>query len=206
MFWVLFLAVAAIALADPPVPVWPLAFKATFSETNKIVFSYQTTGVMYYDYANKRERTDRDDGYGDRYCGNTIAQHTPCQHIVVNGTRWLNFPKLQKCCDCCDSEHGCGVVTPDWIVNSNATYLGRENSKKGVPSDKWDAKGLQSNYYYQSIADGSMAELFQSPNDDQVFDPWTVGPLDSSLFDLPSYCSGKCGGIICSVARKEKQK
>lgn len=40
------------------------------------------------------------------------------------GRRFLDFPEKKYCCFCCDSAHGCGIVSPDWIAKSNATYQG----------------------------------------------------------------------------------
>jgi hypothetical protein len=43
---------------------------------------------------------------------------------VFIGRRFLDFPEKKYCCFCCDSTHGCGIVSPDWIAKSNGTYQG----------------------------------------------------------------------------------
>lgn len=194
---------AATALSStPPTPVWPSAFSVSFNESTLSPLPHHTTGYYYYDAAHGRARTDRANGAGDRYCGTVVSQATACQHIVVNSTRYLVFPQIQKCCECCTAAKGCGIVAPDWIVQSNATYQGQAKNKHGVLCDKWLVKGLQNNYYYQTVNGGVIAELVQEPNDDQIFEPSTyrVAAQPDSLFELPSYCSGKCGGVVCTLA------
>eukprot|EP00670_Eutreptiella_braarudii_P004126 CAMPEP_0174297718 /NCGR_PEP_ID=MMETSP0809-20121228/51782_1 /TAXON_ID=73025 ORGANISM="Eutreptiella gymnastica-like, Strain CCMP1594" /NCGR_SAMPLE_ID=MMETSP0809 /ASSEMBLY_ACC=CAM_ASM_000658 /LENGTH=208 /DNA_ID=CAMNT_0015401693 /DNA_START=32 /DNA_END=658 /DNA_ORIENTATION=+ len=195
-----FLLLLAFALCINAVPVWPDVFSQPFNETALVG---HTTGYYYYDWPNRRARTDRENGAWDRYCGSVHPfVTTPCQHIVRDGVRYLNFPRLNKCCACCTAAKGCGVLYPNWFEKAGAKYLGHYKSRQGIMCDKWEIKGLQSNYYYET-KEGIMAELMQMPNDDQVFDVHRFKKgcsLPDSLFQLPPNCSKQCGGPVCALA------
>ena len=131
-------------------------------------------------------------GQFDRYCGSVKpGKKTPCTHLVTEDSkRYLVFPELRYCCYCC-GKPGCGIVSPDWMVQVNATYLGRKQLH-GYETDEWNAPGLQPNYYYQTVDNKVPVELFQSPNDVMTFDvnQFSTRTLPDSLFKLPSECSG----------------
>lgn len=96
-----------------------------------------------YDAANTRSRTDRNDGSHDRYCApEKPFQSTACTHLVLGKDRWLVFPQENDCCWCCDASHGCGILTPDWLQRSNASYVGHLDSYRGYPAEEWNAQGL----------------------------------------------------------------
>jgi hypothetical protein len=60
------------------------------------------------------------------------------------GKRYLYFPEKNDCCYCCDSAHGCGVLKPDWV--SDAEFVEIVEAENGVKQEKWNKKGLQSNF------------------------------------------------------------
>ena len=188
-------------------PYWPNVFSVNFTEKTKVIFSHTTTGKWYYDYNSKLERIDRVNSKGDRYCGSIHPlSNTPCTHYVQsNGNRWLNFPKLNSCCLCCTEAKGCGIVKPSWL--SNATYIG-QTTYNNIKVNEYDAKGLQDNYYYQTISSSPSSHpipvrLFQSPNDDTIYDTtsFSTQPISSSIFTLPNHCVNKCTSIsVCGIA------
>ena len=59
----------------------------------------------------------------------------------------MDFPAKRYCCYCCNSEHGCGITRPDWL--NEAKFNGTEKID-GEDFEKWEIKGLQENYYYNS--------------------------------------------------------
>lgn len=63
---------------------------------------------------------------------------------MIQGKRYLHFPNLGQCCYCCDSANGCGILKPDWAAD--AEYLGNVVDETGRTVEKWDKKGVQSNY------------------------------------------------------------
>ena len=72
----------------------------------------------------------------------------------------------------------------------------------GQSAYKWNKKGLQNNYYYETIADNPkdrvLLEIDQQPNDDQIFEPKSrnlVIKYPEEIFKLPSYCEA---GNTCS--------
>ena len=91
---------------DPPPDgpkEWPHVFSQQFVETSYRPNwgTHVTFGTYYYDYTNKRARLDRDNGRWDTFCGyngDRKGQDTPCTHLVVDGKRWLLFPKYKDCC------------------------------------------------------------------------------------------------------------
>ena len=109
-----------------------------------VLGSGETTGTFYYDYPDYR--VDRVNGKWDRYCGTVYKfRNTPCSHIVKDNLRYLYFPEKNDCCFCCDAEHGCGALKPDWIID--AEYV-KESTESGETFDVFNKKGLQDNFYW----------------------------------------------------------
>jgi len=196
-----FLAIActlfcATLAANPDSPVWNNQFAQTFTETTKypILGTHHTSGTYYYDWTNKRARTDRANGRWDRYCGFNglkIFKDTPCTQLVVDGIRYNIYPELKECCACCSDANGCGVLKPDWL--SSAEFQGQTKDTNGTSLYKWDIKGVQSNYYYETIQDKPtdrvMHEIYQVSDDDQIFDVTSyTEEIDESIWTLPDYC------------------
>lgn len=125
--------------------------------------------------------------------------------LIYSGKRFLDFPEKKFCCYCCNSTHGCGIVTTDWLKTANASYVGTEKLDEAEPYMKWEIKGLQTNYYYhKNDTQNTPRRLFQSPDDLQDFQNYRVGLSDESVFKLPSYCTDVCGfTTICAALRQE---
>lgn len=74
----------------------------------------------------------------NRYC---LTVHplkdTPCTHLVVGGVRYLIFPELDECCQCCTAAQGCGVLSPSWL--QGAEY-GGQVTLRGYEAHKWSVK------------------------------------------------------------------
>lgn len=182
-------------------PVWPQRFTARFNETENLIFSLQTNGTYWYDFANGKNRVDRENGKLDRYCGSVYKfVDTPCTHLVVDGKRYLIFPKKQYCCLCCDASKGCGILLPSWV--NGAKFIGY-TIYNGNNVTKWDQPGLQSNYYYQTVNGNLPAGIDQVGTSYMAYDvkSYTDAPIDPSVFDIPtSICEAKCPLVsICSL-------
>jgi hypothetical protein len=172
-------------------PVWPDQFEQSFEETftYPVFGSHTTKGKFFYDWTNKRYRVDRENGHYDRYCLSIYPfSNTPCSHIVSEGDRYLYFPEKDYCCNCCSNEHGCGILKPDWM--DSATFIDYVTESDGVIYEKWDKKGLQSNFYFASAKDRVMRRITQEPNDIQEFDTSSFKSqiTDSTIFNLPAKC------------------
>ena len=143
-------------------------------------------------------RLDRDNGRWDRYCGLTHhIRDQPCSQYIVEGNRYLYYPKNDSCCYCCNAADGCGVMKNDWM--SDGEYVGEEQ-RGGVDAFKWNKKGLQDNFYWEtketSAADripiatdmgaGSSTDFIQ----DYYVDTFTT-TVDPSVFTLPDACAKK---------------
>lgn len=143
----------------------------------------------------------------DRYCSTIFPlEDTPCTHLVVDGNRYLDFPAKNSCCLCCNEAAGCGVVVPNWLVLSNATYQGQQ-MMNGYLSDVWMAMGLQANYWYQTVNTAKPVQLNQVPDDNMTFvtNQYNVGPIPDQMFTIPSYCEPKCPALsICSFLNGEQ--
>lgn len=207
-------AAAAAATASPaplPPPTWPPTFNVSFTEVTSDVLQNTTfTGAMYYDFPGRLFRIDRSSGKTDRYCGSVKSEDTPCTHLVSAGERYLVFPDLSYCCKCCNDAQGCGIVSPDWMVQSNGTYLGRAPLTTPVWSgvaDSWDVEGLQPNVWAQDKA-AAPVQLAMEPNDYFFYDPSTWvpnAPQPATLFAVPSYCTGQCPLLsTCSFVRERE--
>jgi len=126
------------------------------------------------------------------------------KNVLHLGKRFLDFPEKKYCCYCCNSTHGCGIVTKDWLRTANATYMGTEKLDENEPYMKWEIKGLQSNFYYhKNDSLNTPRRLYQQPDDLQDFQNYREGISDESVFTLPSYCTDVCGfTTICAALRQ----
>lgn len=202
----------ALALADPLPPKWPPVFNQDFHEINTYpgIGDLTTDGQFYYDATTSRYRVDRNNGFGDRYCWlqgwKFFKLNHPCSHIVYEGKRYLYYPDSKSCCYCCGAEHGCGILKQDWL--QNAKFLG-EVEIDGQKAYKWDKQGLQSNFYYETIAenpeDRIQLQTNQGTNDQMTFDKSSFYRyIPNGHLDLPNVCIGAdtCATIsVCTAAR-----
>ena len=160
----------------------------------------ETDGMFYYKWGEDGKhsyRVDRKNGKDDRYCGiNGLYKfkNKVCQMFVdEQGDRYLNYPEDNYCCFCCSQAKGCGVLRPNWL--DNATFLG-EVDYQGQKAYKWDKPGLQSNLYYETIAENPLERIplgiDQQPNDLQEFAKETFSQVtENGIFELPSTCDRK---------------
>jgi hypothetical protein len=191
-------------------PVWPEQFEQNFEETLKypVLGSHETSGKFYYDWTNKRYRVDRDNGHYDRYCGSVYPfSNTPCSHIVTEGDRYLWYPEKNYCCYCCSSQHGCGLLKPDWLDGAKFEDYVKEDGDDQTVYEKWNKPGLQDNFFFARAKDRVMRRIDQVPNDIQTFnvDSFFQGIRDQSVFTLPDKCSKEstCPFYsVCTAVRK----
>lgn len=199
------LAVSVFTQAPAPPPQAD-EWYATFSE--KLHFPLRgdshTTGKWWYSWTQKKFRVDRENGNYDRYCGLTKKfTNTPCSQIVNGGTRYLWFPKYNYCCNCCSAEHGCGIVTKDWM--KTGTFEGQHTDKAGVVYNEWNVKGNQKNIW-GATTDAKPYRFYQEPLSDMY---WNVGSYSTAAispdtFKLPSKdCNKYCPFFsICTEIRQ----
>jgi hypothetical protein len=122
--------------------------------------------------------------------------------LVVDGKRYLDFPDKKYCCMCCDASKGCGILSPSWV--DGAEFIGFVEYQNQNAS-KWDKKGLQSNFYYQTVDKNLPAGVDQVPNDYMSFqlNTYSTDPIPDSIFTVPDYCRDSCPTIsICSVLNR----
>lgn len=141
----------------PQSPVWPSNFTASWNEETlwSGVRDY-TGGSTIYKWnngVNPQMLWARFDGMADEYCEYSLPMpyETQCQHIVTGGIRYLSYPIIKQCCQCCNDEHGCGVPPPNFMAN--ATYLGvKMYLGRYVYSWKVSANYSNLNYTYVETA------------------------------------------------------
>ncbi len=163
---------------------------------------------MIIDSIGNREVLYRENGHHDRICAGVYKlSNTPCNQIIVNGKRWLDFPEKKYCCFCCDAEHGCGVLAKDWLVQQNATYKGIV-TYAGEELAQWDVQGLQPNsYFHANNEEKTPKRLTMGKDDFYNYTSYYVGIKDEKVFELPSYCTNKCGAsTLCQAFRDGKNK
>ena len=70
---------------------------------------------------------------------------------------------------------------------------------------KWQIKGLQTNlYYHKNDTLNTPRRLNQVSDDLMDFTGYKVGITDPKIFDLPSYCTDKCGvTTVCAGLRND---
>jgi hypothetical protein len=202
-----FLIIQTALAATPAGPVWPNTFWQPFSE--KIYYGPiedSTTGTYYYDWTKLVYRIDRSNGQYDRYCGILSPysfDKTPCTHYVVGGNRYLYYPDYKECCYCCNDTQGCGVLKPTWM--QNATFIDTE-VHNGVSTYKWDQKGNQDNFIYETVDPNPLnrvtVSLYQVPDDYMDFGSRSTS-IPAGTFTLPSVCSltKYCESAACVAVR-----
>ena len=100
-------------------------FSEAYTVKDKV---YVYNGKFFYDYPNKRQRSDKWDSKDEPICNSILPNVTSnCTHLVVNEKRYIFFPTKNVCCVCCDASHGCGVIKPDWFFNGIYQGLKRVN-------------------------------------------------------------------------------
>lgn len=130
--------ICAVSAVSPP--NYNYSFHITFDEAYTINSTvYRVNGQTFYDPKNNRERVDRANGRYNFFCGSVLPNvTTPCQSITVDNKRWIVYPQRSQCCFCCDAAHGCGILKPDWLADSE--YKGQEKIIDTL-YDKWSKNG-----------------------------------------------------------------
>jgi hypothetical protein len=111
-----------VALAQAP-PTWPVRFQQDFVETYAST-PIRDVGKLWFDSERKMSRMDRNNGRYDQFCGSVLNAATPCTQLVRDGKRYIIYPFLRSCCECCDAAHGCGIMRRDWL--REAEYVGKD--------------------------------------------------------------------------------
>ncbi|CAM5998909.1 unnamed protein product [Sphagnum balticum] len=161
---VLLLAIASIGaglgVEGKTGPIYDYPYQVPFDETYVVDGkSYTINGQYFFDPKNARERLDRVNGVYNDMCNSIVPDlATPCQQIIKDNRRWFLFPRRNYCCFCCDSEHGCGVVKPDWLADSE--YLGQEKLNDTL-YDKWSKDSKYENIKVNSGITISMLQLIK---------------------------------------------
>jgi len=194
-----------------PKPMWPRRFAAAFSSPPR---GKNTTGAYSLLYP-EAERIALADGSRDHLCS-ALHPGTACTQLTTGGFRYLDFPRLGRCCKCCSYASGSyrcgGPLGPQWLDNAtgNLVYMGVAATPHGQ-CDKWDAQGLRGhhNYYYQFTDRGTPCEVdglnylrtpSQPADDLYVFDPASYSTeVALSDFEVPSRCAGAgaCRASVC---------
>lgn len=215
------LVLSTVLAATPTTPVWPNVWTVPFVEdTYSIIGVNQVYGTWYYDYSNiPASRMDRSNGRYDMFCGKNDwfgFFDTPCTHVVNNGIRYLYYPQLQVCCNCCSDADGCGVVIPTWL--QNATYMGSYLYNGTIPSYSWLLMGNDANIYTETSdplpANRQPLELNNGPTDRFMLPGIWNTTFSNTVFNVPTYCNSKymcdsssiCGQVRGSGGKSEYLK
>ena len=203
--------ISTTTATQPAYPVWHKQFQINFNETMSLPnLGVETSdGSFIYDYVNGRSYTHRINGTLDRYCGlNGFNWFTgqPCDHYVIDGDRFIDYPEHDYCCYCCSASHGCGMLFPEWM--ENAEYLGIEEHM-GQRAYKWNKKGLQDNFYWETVADQPadrvVLGIYQEPEDLTDYDSATFSTdIPNGGIVMPSRCkkTDTCPQVsICTKLR-----
>lgn len=113
---------------------------------------------------------------------------TPCTNLVVDGKRYIYYPRKRSCCFCCDEAHGCGVTPKDYFAD--ASYVGQEKIVSTL-YDKWEKVVSGVSILFYATTDSQIPRrIFEGTH--HVFDynilTFKNMTFPDELFDLPSYC------------------
>ena len=212
-------AVASGAIANPPPPpIWPDAFLATFVDTVMAgpLGTYTFPAALAYNFSAGAQRLDHGKGQHDWFCS-TSAHGIPigvgenCTSLIApDGWWYLYFPEKERCCKCCDREHGCGPIRPGWLQNNNTVYVG-QRLIDGRTCDGWTLKGDQVNTLWSDNARSpygtcALSMTYPALHVGYNWTNWKMapGPLPEGAFDVPSYCAGHlCESAFCKKNRAQ---
>jgi len=179
-----------VTAVDPP--VYNFSYHIAFDETYTVnKSSYEVNGLLFYDPINNRERVDRTNGRYNKFCGPIIPNtNTPCIQYTVNNKRWIAFPQKSVCCFCCDSAHGCGILSPDWLRDSE--YKGEEKILDTI-YDKWSKDGVVGYNYLWTAKDNDHTPRRLDENGvhttDYSIHSFKKMNFEEGVFALPQYCN-----------------
>lgn len=195
--WLWTVAVAAAWAQTPANPEYFPTWTASFTEEiiNSKGKSHNTTGTSYYDSTTWSLRVDRTNAGADQFCAlnglKRLGFDGQCSHYVSGGERYLYYPEKDECCLCCTDADGCGMLMPDWL--GKAEFLG-QMEHNGVQTYKWDQKGAEDNYYYETVAedplDREIVSVYQGNDDLQDFFDYSRS-LPPAALTLPKACGRK---------------
>eukprot|EP00931_Biecheleriopsis_adriatica_P044820 TRINITY_DN25679_c0_g1_i1.p1 TRINITY_DN25679_c0_g1~~TRINITY_DN25679_c0_g1_i1.p1 ORF type:complete len:237 (+),score=12.89 TRINITY_DN25679_c0_g1_i1:50-760(+) len=214
--------------ASPPSSSWPafssscdhLLDPGSMGSFSRAQGGHCTGHFFYADTSDQKgERVDFDNSQVHQWLGDVKLNYTGPGYILwapwtskQTGARFAVYPQLDNgyCCVCCEDKNGCGLVPSDWIARDSGTYLGIR-SHNGHRCDVWDAKGGQSNLYYQDTVSGLPVALDMVTDGNGIHRSFlnaSVAPFSSDVFKPPSFCptspestDAYCPGHTCSILR-----
>lgn len=188
--------------STPPPPVWGPHFQVPINQTITylgVVHNFQT--MMYYDTTTKPYGSSlyvHGKGQFDELCRDVKPlSDEPCNLLASpNGWRYVFFPGSKYCCRACNATHGCGIISPDWLVH-NSSYVG-QRTINGHTCDGWEKTGSEQNFYFATAdADRKPCEYYEGyPTFNVGKNEWLYntsaynpGPVDPAVFDLPTWAT-----------------
>lgn len=113
LFALVCLSMTIVYCLEPP--LWPQTFTQDFVQGDDITEIY-TTGKIWYDIKNDRQRCDVKSNYYDLICQSvSLKLNASCSQITKNGTLYIMLPQSNQCCKCCTKQQGCGITPRDWL-------------------------------------------------------------------------------------------
>ncbi|GMI03435.1 hypothetical protein TrVE_jg5914 [Triparma verrucosa] len=190
--------------SPPPPPLWGGALQwsslVNFSDPGDSPLPDPTWQFTYhYDSINSSEIYLHGPNNGDMVCINTAhyPPGDPCNVLTSSDGRTYitHIPSGE----CCISPHHYGMLNPDWLINSNATYNGTDNIN-GVDSYEWACMGSVNgiNNYASTTSEGREPVAFWEEHKgaekrwDFILDSYVVGAPDPGVFEVPEGCVKYC--------------
>ena len=203
------LLTSAVISGSPTPTEWAENWQSEFTETIWYFMQGNLTTTGQFKYVNNEThrltRVSRENGRSDRYCGSIFPfSTTPCDNLVLNGFRYLIFSEKKYCCKCCSSAEGCGIVKRNWT--QGATYIG-EQQVSNLQTQMFVVKGLQNNFYAETVDSHQPKRIYQEPISDMIFKEGTYkeGALTADDFKLPTdygNCDNACPLLsLCSLVK-----
>jgi hypothetical protein len=193
---------------QPAYPQWNPVWYLPFDESSESWWmgNHEVSGMWYYNATGNMSRMDRSSGRWDMFCGANewfMFFDTPCTHLVTGGVRYLVYPDLGVCCNCCTDQDGCGILKPNWLNNS--MFIGTVQFNDSISAYMWNQQGNSPNFYWETtdanplnrqilqLNNGEFEQYLPSANRSTAF--------DMSVFALPAYCNSQVlcdGNTVCA--------
>ena len=195
-----FLLLASVLSQQPTGPQWNTVWAQNFTLTS---YGYplgtnSVGGTMYYNSQLGTQRIDRANGRYDGFCSQNewfMFMDTPCTHLINSGIRYLYYPALGVCCNCCSASDGCGILAPTWL--SDAVYVGTYAYNTTTQAYLWNKLD---DYYWETIdatpTNRVMLEMDDGISKKWVFNPSRTNDFPNSVFNVPTYCQSS---LLCDA-------
>jgi len=184
-------------------PIWggALQWSSTVHMTNPADSKTNPTWTFdyFYDAVLGAELYKHYKGQGDEVCKKMKgSKNVECWVLnAADGNTYVTGVEEKTCCK---YPMHLGMILPDWLQNSNATYAGSQEfdwDGDSVEADEWVCDGQYTNHYVDTAEGERPVRFYEHKGEDLkqwdfVEDSYIQGKPEEGLFEVPEGCKRLC--------------